>query len=116
MPNVTSAPVEAVVEAINSAFGNFNPQEVVPDVEAFLENLPKVFEALTDGLKKVAGRLDEDLPVHKDVGEAVRELAAPLGGLSERAEEAYTTFKSRHAQELDQHYNPRPHEEAWNRR
>ena len=116
MPNVTSAPIEQVIEAINSAFGNFNPESVVPDVEAFLENLPKVFDTLMDGLKKVAGRLDEDLPVHKDVGEALRELIPPLGGLSERAEEAYTTFKNRHAQELDQHYNPRPHEEAWNRR
>lgn len=114
MPNVTSGPVEQVVESINSAFGNFNPESIVPDVEAFLENLGKVYEALADNLKKVAGRMDDDLPVHKDVGEAVREMVSPLGGLSERAADAYDTFKKRHAEDLRQHYNPRPNERAWN--
>jgi hypothetical protein len=114
MPNVTSGPVEQVVESINSAFGNFNPESIVPDVEAFLENLPKVFDALQENLKKVAGRLDDDLPVHKDVGEAVREMVPPLGGLSERAADAYGTFKNRHEKDLKQHYDPRPNERAWN--
>jgi hypothetical protein len=114
MPNVTSAPVEQVVEAIGNALGNFTPESVVPDVEALLENQHKIYEALVENLKKIAGRLDEDLPVHSDVSEGLREMIPSLNTLADQANEVYGTFKTRHAQELEQHYNPRTGEKAWN--
>jgi hypothetical protein len=114
MPNVTSAPVEQVVESIGSALGNFTPESVVPDVEALLENQHKIYEALQENLKKLAARLDDELPVHADVSEGLREMIPSLSSLIDQANEVYATFKSRHAQELDQHYNARPNEKAWN--
>lgn len=114
MPNVTSAPVSKVTEAIGEALGGFSPESVVPDVEALLENHYKIYEALQENLRKVAARLDDDLPVHADVAEGLREMMPALGTLADQAGEVYATFKARHAQELDQHYNPRPKESAWN--
>lgn len=114
MPNVTSAPVNAVTEAIGSSFGGFNPENVVPDVEALLENQHKIYEALQESIKKIAARIDDELPVHPDVAEGLREMIPALSSLGDQANEVYATFKTRHEQELDQHYNPRPQEKAWN--
>jgi phosphoglycolate phosphatase-like HAD superfamily hydrolase len=114
MPNVTSAPVEAVVEAIGTSLGSFAPESVVPDVEGLLENHHKIYEALTENLKKLAARLDDELPVHSDVAEGLREMIPALNTLGDQANEVYSTFKSRHEQELRQHYEPRANEKAWN--
>jgi uncharacterized protein Yka (UPF0111/DUF47 family) len=114
MPNVTSAPVEQVVEAIGSALGNFTPENIVPDVEALLENQRKIYEALAENIKKLAGRIEDESPVSNDVAEGLREMVPAISALSERADEVYGTFKARHEQELRQHYDPRPNERAWN--
>lgn len=114
MPNVSSPQVEQVIEAINDTLGKFSPEKVVPDVEALLENLPKIADALSDAVKKLADRLTDELPVHSDVPEALREMIPAFGTMRDRSDEAYSVFKSRHAQELDQHYNPRAGEKAWN--
>jgi hypothetical protein len=114
MPNVTSAPVEQVVEAIGSSLGNFTPESVVPDVESLLENHHKIYEALQENIKKLAGRLDDELPVHADVAEGLREMIPSLSTLGDQANEVYNTFKNRHEQELRQHYEPRANERAWN--
>lgn len=113
MPNVTSAPIERITQAITDAVSSWDPESVVPDVEGLLENLHKVPDALTDAIKKITGRLDE-MPVTPDAGEALREMIPVLATLSERADDAYGVFKRKHEQELDQHYNPRPNEKAWN--
>jgi hypothetical protein len=114
VPNVTSAPVNQVVEAIGDSLGKFAPESVVPDVEALLENQHRIYEALQENIKKLASRLDDELPVHADVAEGLREMIPAFNSLIDQAGEVYSTFKSRHAQELDQHYNPRPSERAWN--
>lgn len=110
---MASQPVDNVTEAI-SALNNFNPESVVPDVEDFLGNFHQIPEALSAAIRKIADKLDNDLPVNKDVGETIREMIPVLDTLAERAREANATFRQRHSQELDQHHNPRPGERAWN--
>jgi hypothetical protein len=112
----SSKTIDGVTEAVTSGFSNFNPESIVPDVEDFLGNLDQVPDALSDAIKKIADRLDNELPVNKDVSEALREMIPVLGTLAERAREANAIFRQRHEQELEQHHNPRPGESAWNRR
>jgi hypothetical protein len=106
--------IDRIVEAINDGFTGFNPESIVPDVEGLLEHLPDIFEALKSNLTKVTGRIEEDLPVNAAVSDAMREMDVPLAGLEDAAREVNTTFRRVHAKELDQHYDPRPNEKAWN--
>jgi hypothetical protein len=109
-----SAPVTAVTEAVNDAFGKFDPERIVPDVENFFASLDQVPEALADALKKLAGRFEDERPIHPDVTEQLREMIPMLNALAERAREVNATFRSRHEQELKQHHEGRPREDAWN--
>jgi hypothetical protein len=109
-----SAPITAVTEAVSDAFGNFQPEKIVPDVENFLANLDQVPEAFAAALKKLAGRFEDELPIHPDVTEALREMIPMFNTLAERAREVNATFRSRHEQELNQHHEGRPREDAWN--
>jgi hypothetical protein len=109
-----SPEVARIVDAISDAFAGFKPESVVPDVEGFLAHFPEIFDALSDGLKKFSGQVENDLPIHADVSDAINEMVPRFAGLADAAREVNSTFRSRHEQELDQHYNPRAGEKAWN--
>lgn len=112
----TSPQVEAVVEAITSHLvSGFNPEKIVPDVENFMADLHRVPEALSDALKKVAAKFESELPVRAEVADAVREMIPGADAMTEHAAEANTVFRNLHEQELRQHHEPRPGENAWNK-
>lgn len=109
-----SPAVDKVTEAIDSAIGGFTTDTIVPDFENLMASLSQVPEALEAAIRKLAGRTDDEMAVHQDVGEALREALPLLGTLKERLDDANRIFRERHKQELDQHHAPRPGERAWN--
>jgi hypothetical protein len=110
----SSPQVSALVEAINDAFAKFDPETIVPEFEGFLEHFPEVFDAVRDGWKKVAAKVEDGLPINAAIPEAMRDMVPVIDGQADAAREVYVTFKRIHEKELDQHYNPRPREDAWN--
>lgn len=113
----TSSVIDQVVEAMNDAFSRFNPESVFPDVDAFLENLPKITEALAENLKKASARLEPgEMPIKGEVAEALREMIPSVNVAGDKAGEAFQTFCRLHEQEREQHLNPRTREDAWNTR
>jgi hypothetical protein len=107
-----SSPVQNAVESITS-MGKFAPEAVVPDVEGYLEHLADPITALSAALKTFADHLS-GMPVHPSVAEAIKNMIPGLSASAEAAGEVFTLFKAKHGPELDQHYNPRPQERAWN--
>jgi hypothetical protein len=109
-----SPQVTALVESVNDTLGGFTPEKIVPHVESLLAGLPEVWEAWSEQLKKLASRMEEELPLDGAVPEAMREMIPHLDRLAEASREANQVFRSRHEQELNQHHNPRAAESAWN--
>ncbi len=114
MPNVSSPAINAVTESIDTNIGGFRTETLIPGVEGFVENLPKLADALDEALKKLASYLEDERPVHPDVTEGLREMRVPIGALRDRANEVYETFKKRHEHDLTRHYEPRTGEPAAN--
>jgi hypothetical protein len=108
-----SAPVNSAVEAIESLFANFKPTHVMNDIDPMLEHLPDVVAALKRGITTMAERLDEQ-PVHPAVKDALRDLIPLVAGLEDAAKNPHEVFRQRHAQEREQHLNPRAGEKNWN--
>ena len=109
-----SAPVNAAVEAINNLFASFHPESVMGDVDPMLEHLPDIMAAVKSGLTTLGERLG-DQPVHAAVTDAVRDLIPVAAGLEDASRQPFEIFKARHAQEREQHLNPRSGEGNWDR-
>jgi hypothetical protein len=101
--------VEAAAEAIHEGLGSFEPENV-DDLGQFFQALPDVYEALGSALTRLADRFGDELPVHGDVQEHIRELAAQSAGLHEYAAETHGIFRAAHAEDLERLENPRPGE------
>lgn len=114
MPNVSSTAINAVTESIDNNIGSFRTETLIPGVEGFVENLPRLADALDEALNKLAAYLENERPVHADVTEGLREMRVPIGALRDRASEVYETFKKRHKHDLTRHYEPRTGEPAAN--
>jgi hypothetical protein len=54
-----------------------------------------------------------DQPVHAAVTDAVRDLIPVAAGLEDASRQPWEIFKARHAQERQQHLDPRPGERHW---
>lgn len=109
-----SPEVSRLVEAINDVFGAFRPEDVVPDVQGFLEHFPEVFDAIGSNWKKFASQVQDDLPINGEVSDAMFDMVPSVTGLSDAAKEVHKTFLRVHEQEIEQHENPRTNEKAWN--
>lgn len=108
-----SAPVNTAAEAIDHLFANFQPTSVMGDIDPMLEHLPDIMAALKKGLTSLGDRLG-DQPVHAAVTDAVRDLIPVAAGLEDASRQPFEIFKARHAQEREQHLNPRAGERHWN--
>jgi len=108
------ASLNAATEAISHLFSSFQPSSVMGDggVDPMLEHLPDIMTAVKDGLTRLAEKLD-DQPVHAAVKDAVRDLIPVAAGLEDAAKTPFEVFKARHAQEREQHLNPRQGERNW---
>jgi hypothetical protein len=102
--------IDAATEAIDQGIGSFEPENV-DDLGAFLQALPAVYEALGNGLNRLADRFGDELPIHQSVVEHIREMASSAFGLHEYGGEAYQLFVNTHEDDLERLENPRPGEE-----
>ena len=105
-----SSAVEAATEAIDDNIGSFEPENM-DDLAGFLAGLPRLFESLAGSLGRIADRFGDELPIHVDVQEHLRELASQTAGLQDYAAEADGIFRAAHADDLNRLENPRPGEE-----
>jgi hypothetical protein len=105
-----SSAVEAATEAIDDNIGSFEPENM-DDLAGFLAGLPRLFESLAGSFARIADRFGDELPVHGDVQEHLRELASQAAGLQDYAAEADGIFRAAHADDLNRLENPRPGEE-----
>lgn len=108
-----STPIQAAVEAIADNLGKYDPQKMVPDVHSYLGHLHEPIEALRDAIRNFAEKLGE-LPAESAVAEALKDMIPGLDSSVAAAQEVSTLFNTRHAEEIDRHFNPRRHEGAWN--
>jgi hypothetical protein len=108
-----SPKVQNLVEATDEAFSGFQPERVVPDVEALLAHLPEWFDSIGSNWKKFAEQAQGDLPVHPDVSEAMLDMMPHIQALSEAAGKVNELFRQRHADDLKRHYEPRAGEAKW---
>ena len=109
---MAATPVQAVIEAMESAFGGFHPDAAV-QMETFFQELPGMFESAAKQLNGVAENADSEFPISSKVTEALREFAATLAGLHDGAKELEQTFRREHKEDLDRIHNPRTGERAW---
>jgi hypothetical protein len=107
-----SGHIDAATEAVSEHIGAWAPESAL-DLDSFLAELPRLFEALAAAVSGVAERLGAEFPVHPSVPEHLEEIAATVAGMGEFAAEAHAIHRSAHAAELDRIENPRPHEELW---
>ena len=109
-----SAPITAITEAVGDSLAKFQPESMVPEVEDFFSSLDQMPEAIAEALKKLAQRFEDEFPLNPAVPEALREMIPLFNSAAERAREANSTFRTKHEQELNQHHEGRPQEQAWN--
>lgn len=109
-----SKTVTTLVEAIHDALGGFAPEKLCPDVEDFLSGMPEVWEAMSEQVKKVASRMEDGMPVHAEVPDALRELIPHLDRLAEASREANEIFRRKHEEDLKRYHEPRNNEPAAN--
>lgn len=105
-----SPTINKLTEAVNDALGGFHPERLMPDVNDFFAGMPEVFGAWREQVQKVAGRLEDDSPVHGDVTDAMREMIPHLDRLQEAAEEAWRIFQSSHENDRKRYNEPRTNE------
>jgi len=108
-----SPKVENLVSATNDAFAGFQPEKIVPDVEALLARLPEWFESIGENWKKFAENSQGELPLHGDVSEAMLDMMPHIQALTEAAGKVNDLFRQRHADDLKRHYEPRTGEAKW---
>jgi hypothetical protein len=104
--------IDAATEAVSENIGAWAPENAL-DLDAFLEGLPRLFEAVAASVAGVAERLGSEFPVDPSVPEHLQEIAATVAGMGEFAGEAHAIHRIAHAAEMDRIENPRPNEELW---
>jgi hypothetical protein len=104
--------IDAAADMVEQQIGTWEPDNAV-DLDLFLSNLPRLFEAVSTSIGHVASRLGSDFPVDPAVTERLREIASTVAGMSEFAGEAHAIHRSAHAKELERIEDPRPGEQMW---
>jgi hypothetical protein len=107
-----SSQIDAATEAVSENIGSWTPENAL-DLDAFLEGLPGLFEALAASVASVAERLGSEFPVDPSVPEHLQEIAATVAGMGEFAGEAHALHRIAHAAEMERIEDPRPNESLW---
>jgi hypothetical protein len=104
--------IDAAAEAVSEHIGSWEPENALA-LDAFLQGLPRLFEAVASSVGHVAERLGSEFPVHPSIPEHLREIAATVAGMSEFAGEAHHIHRVAHAKEMERIEDPRPNERLW---
>jgi hypothetical protein len=108
-----ASPLTNASEAIREAFSNFRPEKP-EDFEDLFKGLPEFLRDQAAALGGLAQRADDEMPLNKGVVEEFREIAALFSGMGDKADELNQHFRSAHETELKRAHEPRAGEKAWN--
>lgn len=109
---MTASPLGPLTEDISTGFDKFQP-EGAADMIGFFQELPEVWEALAGALGSLAGRMEDEMPLHPAMAEAIREMAGTVAGLRDAAQETNGQFRSLHSKEIERVEEPRIEEHLW---
>ena len=107
-----ASPIKALAEEVQAGFAGFDPHNVA-DMEGMFQDMPDFFDQFTTGIRTLASRFGEQLPVDPRVAEAIMEVGATLSGLADHCRETHKLFEQAHETELERLRNPRPQEKIW---
>jgi hypothetical protein len=107
-----ASPIRALAEEVQAGFAGFNPENIT-DLRGMFTDFPDFWDQLAEGIRGLATRFDEELPVDPKVAEAIREMGATIVGLGEHSREMGSLFEAAHEAELRRLDAPRPNEDMW---
>lgn len=107
-----ASPIQALSEEVAAGFAGYRPESIT-DLRSMFDDLPSFFEEFAGGIRSLATRFDEELPVDPKVADAIREMGAIIVGLGEHCKEMKGLFETAHEAELSRLDNPRAGEEMW---
>lgn len=107
-----ASPIADLADEVQSGFSGFKP-ESIPDLEGMFDDFPEFWDQLGEGIRVLAGRFDDELPVDPKVAEAIREMGATIVGLADHCREMKTLFEAAHEAELKRLREPRVNEKMW---
>lgn len=90
-----------------------HPHDEAMDAVYFADMLPEDLKAVHDWLAAMASRVNEG-PFDKTVKDEIHNLADATQKLLGVGEDLPKTIRSRHAEDIERHENPRPGEKQWN--
>jgi hypothetical protein len=90
-----SSRIDAVTEAVRDHIASFDPQTRA-ELDGFFKGLPDMFSELGQALAHAGENLTNE-HVHHDVVDALRELGGVVAGISQHAEDVYSSHAARHA-------------------
>jgi hypothetical protein len=107
-----SSPIQALGEEVQAGFSGFKPENI-NDLTGMFDDLPEFWNQFADGIRTLASRFDDELPVDPAVAEAIREMGATVVGLREHCVEMAALFERAHEAELKRLREPRVNEKMW---
>jgi hypothetical protein len=107
-----ASPIRALADEVQAGFAGFRPENIT-DLRSLMTDLPDFWDQLADGIRGLAARFDEELPIDPKVAESVREMGATIVGLGEHCREMSALFEQVHEPELRRLDEPRANEEMW---
>jgi hypothetical protein len=102
---------ESASEMENAAL-TYNPAGAM-HVLGTVEGFPAALTSIANTFRILAERCDSAFPVNPDVGQAIADIHNRLIQAVGAAEDAYTTFRASHADDIARHEDPRNNEPMW---
>jgi hypothetical protein len=106
------SPITGAAEDVETGFAGFQPGSA-PDMIDFFKDMPDFWDSLAGSLGSLAGRMEDEMPLHPSLAEQIREMAGTVAGLRDQAQETNGLFRSHHEAEIRRVEEPRHGEEAW---
>jgi len=107
-----ASPIDQIHETAAEVLGSWHPDNPA-EFDAGMAAFERLFEEVGASITQLADRLGSDFPVEPGTRDAVAELGASAAGLSDAAQEIYTTHRTEHEKEMEREENPRVGEEMW---
>jgi hypothetical protein len=107
--------VEGAIEAVQTAFANVaaDPADSMVGYEGILLALPKLLEAVGEGLTQFSQVSEDEFAVDSNVPSMFVDAAKYAHDLSGFLEEAHEHYRALHEKQIENYEEPRPGAEKW---
>ncbi len=104
--------LDGFLEGINS----YEPpdEEAIDDFDLLFQSLSPLTEGLGEGFAALAAKLGDTTPLTQAVTATLQDFGARLGGMSDDAAEANSTYEQEHEYDRERQHNPRQGERQLN--